>query len=52
VRGGERVIFLLNGEKGLEVTARGLSSNFKVMLYGFGSSENNWDSVTVKTVKQ
>ena len=51
VRDGERIIFLLNGEKGLEVTARGLSSNFKVMVYGFGSTENNWDSVSVKTVK-
>jgi len=43
---------MLNGQKGLEVTARGLSSNFKVMLYGFGSSENNWDSIRVQILKQ
>jgi len=29
-----------------------VSSNFKVMLYGYGSSENNWDSIAVQTLKQ
>lgn len=51
-RRGEKIYFMLNGEVGLETTIRGVSSNFKVMLYGFGSSENNWDSVTVQTLKQ
>ncbi len=51
-RRGEQVFFMLNGQKGLEVTSRGLSSNFKVMLYGFGSSENNWDSIKVITLRQ
>ena len=48
----EKVFFMLNREVGLESTIRGVSSNFKVMLYGFGTSENNWDSVAVQTLKQ
>jgi hypothetical protein len=51
-RRGEKVYFMLNREVGLESTIRGVSSNFKVMLYGFGSSENDWDSVAVQTLKQ
>ena len=51
-RRGEQVFFMLNREVGLERTIRGLSSNFKVMLYGFGSSENNWDAIYVQTPKE
>lgn len=51
-RRGEQVFFMLNREIGLERTVRGMSSNFKVMLYGFGSSENDWDSIVVQTLKQ
>ena len=51
-RRGEHVFFMLNREVGLERTIRGLSSNFKVMLYGFGSSENNWDAIYVQTPKE
>ena len=51
-RRGEQVFFMLNREVGLERTIRGLSANFKVMLYGYGSSENNWDAVYVQTPKQ
>ena len=51
-RRGEQIFFMLNQEVGLQKTIRGLSSNFKVMLYGFGNSENHWDSVHVKTLKQ
>lgn len=51
-RRGEQVFFMLNGEVGLERTVRGLPSNFKVMLYGFSNSENNWDSASVRTLKQ
>jgi hypothetical protein len=52
VRLGETVLFMLNGEEGLRHTVRGLPSGFKVMLYGFGTTENNWDFVSVKTLKQ
>jgi hypothetical protein len=51
-RRGEQVYFMLNREVGMERTIRGLSSNFKVMLYGFGSTENNWDTIYVQTLKQ
>lgn len=51
-RRGEKIYFMLNREVGLESTARGLSLDFKVMVYGFGSSENNWESVAVQTLKQ
>lgn len=51
-RRGEKIFFMLNREIGLESTIRGVSPNFKIMLYGFGNSENNWDSVAVQTLKQ
>ncbi len=51
-RRGEKVFFMLNREVGLESTIRGVSPNFKVMLYGYGSSENAWDSFAVQTLKQ
>lgn len=50
-RRGEKVFFMLNGQVGLERTVRALPSSFKVMLYGFGATENNWDSVVVQTLK-
>lgn len=51
-RRGEQVFFMLNGEVGLERTVRALPANFKVMLYGFGTSENHWDSLRVQTLRQ
>ena len=51
-RRGEKLYFMLNREVGLESTVRGLPLNFRVMLYGFGSSENNWESIAVQTLKQ
>ena len=51
-RRGEKLFFMLNREVGLESTVRGVSQDFKVMVYGFGNSENNWDSVAVQTLKQ
>lgn len=51
-RRGDKILFLLNGQVGLERTVRGLASDFRVMLYGFGSSENDWDTAFVQTPKQ
>ena len=51
-RRGDQVYFMLNRQVGLERTIRGLSPNFKVMVYGFGSSENIWESVFVQSPKQ
>jgi hypothetical protein len=51
-RKGDEYFFALNGQVGLQKNIRGLPRTFRVMLYGFSSSENNWDSVRVVTVKQ
>jgi hypothetical protein len=51
-RKDEKIYFMLNGQPGLESSVRGVSQNFKVMLYGFGSTENSWDSVSVQTLKK
>lgn len=51
VRRGDEYLFVLNGQIGLQRTIPSRPRNFRVMLYGFGSSENNWDSVRVVTVR-
>jgi len=51
-RRGDQLYFMLNREVGLEKTIRGLPLDFKVMLYGFGTTENSWDSIYVQTLKQ
>jgi hypothetical protein len=50
-RKGDVFYFALNGQVGLEKSISGLPRSFQVMLYGFGSSENNWDSIQVQTMK-
>jgi hypothetical protein len=51
VRRGETIMFVLNGEVGLQKQVKTLPKDFHVMLYGFGSSENNWDYARVVTPK-
>src|SRR5215212_10065648 len=59
VRRGDEFLFVLNGpdsppqdaQVGLTKTIKNLPRPFHVMLYGFGSSENNWDSVRAVTLK-
>jgi hypothetical protein len=59
VRRGDEFLFVLNGpdsppqdaQVGLKKTIKNMPRNFHVMLYGFGSSENNWDAVRVVTLK-
>jgi hypothetical protein len=51
-RKGDDFFFALNGQVGLQSTIKNQPHSFHVMLYGFGSSENNWDSVHVVTPKQ
>ncbi|MBV8857516.1 MAG: hypothetical protein JOZ02_11345 [Acidobacteria bacterium] len=51
-RRGDQIFFMVNDKVALEHTARGLPSNFKVMLYGFGTTENSWDAISVQTLKQ
>lgn len=60
VRRGDEFLFVMNGpdsppqdaQVGLRKVIRNLPRSFHVMLYGFGSSENNWDAVRVATAKQ
>jgi len=33
---------MLNGQMGMQKTVKNLPRDFWVMLYGFGSSENDW----------
>ena len=51
-RRGDDYFFALNGQVGLQSTVKNMPRTFHVMLYGFGSSENDWDSVRVVTPKQ
>ena len=51
VRLGAEFLFMLNGQEGLRKTIKNMPRSFRVMLYGFSSSENNWDSVRVVTKK-
>jgi len=51
VRRGDTIYFMLNGEIGLQKTSADMPHDFHVMLYGWGNSESNWDSVRVVTAK-
>jgi hypothetical protein len=59
VRRGDEFLFVLNGpdspaaaaQVGVTKVIKNLPRTFRVMLYGFGSSENNWDAVRVVTLK-
>ena len=51
-RRGDEYLFALNGQIGLQKTIKNLPRSFHVMLYGYGSSENNWDSVQVLMPKK
>ncbi len=58
-RKGDEFSFYLNDAKGapqdaqlaLKTTIKNLPKSFHVMLYGYGSSENNWDGVRVVVPK-
>jgi hypothetical protein len=51
-RRGNEYLFALNGQVGLQKTIKDLPRTFHVMLYGYGSSENNWESVQVLIPKK
>jgi hypothetical protein len=59
VRRGDEFLFVLNGpdsppqeaQVGLRKTIKNMPRTFHVMLYGFGTSENNWDALRVVTLK-
>lgn len=59
VRRGEEFLFVINDPKGkaedaqvgLTAKVKNLPKSFHVMLYGYGTSENNWDSARVVVAK-
>lgn len=59
VRRGDEFLFVLNGpdsppqdaQIGLTKVIKNMPRSFRVMLYGFGSSENDWDNARVVTPK-
>jgi hypothetical protein len=48
-RRGDEFLFALNGQVGLTQTVKNLPRSSRVTLYGYGSSENNWDSIQLLT---
>jgi hypothetical protein len=51
-RRGDDYFFMLNGEVGLQKNIKNLPLNFRVMLYGFGTSKDEWESVSIITPEQ
>ena len=51
-RRGDDYFFALNGEVGLQKSIRNMPRDFRVMLYGYGSSVNNWESIRVVVPKK
>jgi hypothetical protein len=59
VRKGDEFSFYINdpqaapqdAQLGLKTTVKNMPKSFHVMLYGYGSSENNWDDVRVVVPK-
>ena len=59
VRRGDEFLFILNSadgkpedaQVGLTKTIKNMPKSFHLMLYGFGSSENNWNSARVVVAK-
>lgn len=58
-RRGDEFLFIINSAEGkpedaqvgLTKTIKNMPKSFHLMLYGFGSSENNWDSARVVVAK-
>jgi hypothetical protein len=51
-RKGDQLFLMVNDKVALERQVRGMGSDFKVMLYGFGTTESSWDAITVQTMRQ
>jgi len=60
VRRGNEFLFVVNSptgkpedaQVGLTKTIGNMPKSFHLMLYGYGSSENNWDSIQVLVTKK
>jgi hypothetical protein len=51
-RRGDDFFFMLNGQPGLQKTIKNMPNTFRVMLYGFSTSQDEWELVTVTTAQQ
>ncbi len=51
-RRGDDYFFMLNGEVGLQKKIKNMPQNFRVMLYGFGTSKDEWESISIVTPEQ
>ena len=51
-RRGDDYFFMINNQVGLQKKIKNLPSTFRVMLYGFGKSKDEWESVSVITPEQ
>ena len=50
-RRGDDFFFMLNGQPGLQKTIKNMPNTFRVMLYGFSTSQDEWEQVTVTTAQ-
>lgn len=48
-RRGDEYFFMLNGEVGLQKKIKKLPTEFRVMVYGFGTSKDEWDMISIIT---
>ena len=48
-RRGDEYFFMLNGEVGLQKKFKNLPTSFRVMVYGFGASKDEWEMISVIT---
>jgi len=51
-RRGDDYFFMLNGEVGMQKKIKNLPLTFRVMLYGFGTSKDEWEMVSIITPEQ
>jgi hypothetical protein len=51
-RRGDDYFFMLNGEVGMQKKIKNLPAPFRVMLYGFGTSKDEWEMVSIITPEQ
>ncbi len=51
-RRGDDYFFMINNQVGLQKKIKNLPATFRVMLYGFGKSKDEWESVSVITPEQ
>lgn len=51
-RRGDEFFFMLNGEIGFQKKIKNLPTEFRVMVYGYGTSNDEWDMISVITTQK